>query len=385
MLPAPRRQESVFCLPEKPQKAACACGQFRPDRLLRPGVRLEKTETDILRPAEIPCLPVVVGGIQQQGSGHQFIQAEARPAAGKASPVLRQSPSRVKGPAVGEDADPAQQSLESGLGGERVDLMDERQKPAHGKMPQYHVRMAQDLRVGNRAPPVSALHLRVRFVDDEGMGPGFPGSPEDVQIVHAEAAAAHRGVVLHLTGHEDDGLPGRKVRRPGGAVIRVVLGEAFVQYQIAQGGGALQQRRMIRVLRQGVENVFQFAGPGGIVIDAFPVHHQRVRPAEIRAQAHGADEAVLHARQGNVRALAGLPGSGVRVGRPDDNLAAPGPRRREGLQHVPEKLRFSAVGLEEGTRVGTLPPAEARAGMEEAVAAVLPPLFGQQVHEVICA
>ena len=150
---------------------------------------------------------------------------------------------------------------------------------------------------------VSALHIRVGLVDDEGVRPGFPRGPQYIQIGHAEAAATHGSVVLHLPRHKHDGFPFRQLRRQGGPETRIVFGQPLVQNQGAQGSGTFQQRGMVGMFRHGVEDILKFAGPGGIVINALSVHHQRIGPVEIRPQAHGADEAVLHARQRHARVV----------------------------------------------------------------------------------
>ena len=179
--------------------------------------------------------------------------------------------------------------------------MNQRQKSAHGEVAQYDIRVAQNVRIGNRALSVSAFHIRMRLVDDEGVRSGFPRGPQYIRIGHAEAAAAHGGVILHLPRHEHEGFPFREFWRQSGPESRIVFGQPLVQNQGAQGGGTIQQRGMVGMFRHGVANIFQFAGPGGIVINALSVHHQRIGPVEIRSQAHGTDEAVLHTRQRHAR------------------------------------------------------------------------------------
>lgn len=81
-MPAPAAEKRDHAAPEErdggslshpPQEASCDRGKPRPDTPPHLAVRLEQVTTDILGPAEAPRLPVVIGGIEQQGSGHQSI------------------------------------------------------------------------------------------------------------------------------------------------------------------------------------------------------------------------------------------------------------------------------------------------------------------------
>ena len=179
--------------------------------------------------------------------------------------------------------------------------MDQGKQAAHRIAAQCGVRITSGFRFGDRTLAVAPLHIRVGLIDDEGVRPGFPHGPQQIQIGHAEAAAAHGGVVFHLPWHEDNLFSFRKLWRQSGAEAGIVFGQPIFQNQDAQSGGAFQQCGTVRVFRHGVEDVFQFAGPGRIVINALSVHHQGIGPVEIRTQPHGADEAVLHARQRDSR------------------------------------------------------------------------------------
>ena len=116
--------------------------------------------------------------------------------------------------------------------------MNQRQKTPHREVAQYDIRVAQNFHIGNRALSVSALHVRMRFVDDEGARSGLPRGAQYIRIGHAETAAAHGGVILHLPRHEHEGFPFREFWRQSGPESRIVWGQPLVLNQGAGGGGA---------------------------------------------------------------------------------------------------------------------------------------------------
>jgi hypothetical protein len=86
--------------------------------------------------------------------------------------------------------------------------------------------------MGHGALAQAGLHIGVGFVDQDARRMQAPRRFQKVEIgVHVARAAQDGGVILHLSGHEDDlPIPGQV--RQGGVAGEVVLGDAFA----GQGG-----------------------------------------------------------------------------------------------------------------------------------------------------
>ena len=189
----------------------------------------------------------------------------------------------------------------------------------------------------------------MRFVDDPGIGSVESYLFQQLEIVEQGAgAAAHRGIVLHLAGHQDPALSGTGADLTGQVTLEVELAGPQGHDPLTQARG-LDQRGLIELLV--LEQRLQVAAGAGIEVHAAAVEHQRQGRCIQCAEPVGAQKAVFNSPHGDpMTAGASLEISRL-TRRPDQQLAAFGRDVRDQRRVVFAEVQATPAAAEKAADV----------------------------------
>ncbi len=142
-------------------------GALQPARLHQeprpPQFRVVEAFDDHLGPARQAGQRVEIAGIENEDAGHQLVQTQ--PAGPTARQLVdRQPPAGIERPSVDDDAATAQQRLETGERGHRVQLVDNRQQRRGGGLAHHRIGEAARLGLGDRADAMPGQDVGVRLI-----------------------------------------------------------------------------------------------------------------------------------------------------------------------------------------------------------------------------
>ncbi len=274
------------------------------------------------RPA---CRRIAVARIGDERRRDEFRQAATAGAAGDGSHVCREAPAGVKGLAVAGDSAAAEQGFEAGERRQGVDGIDAGEQRRQRGVADDGIGVLECGGIGDGAVAQLCVDVRVRLEQDEGGGFGGPDTGQQVgHVGDTGAAEADRAVVADLAGDEDDAAVGRQ--RDFGAG-EVVFGDAGGDDAGGEGVGAGKDFRREGF---GLQQVFEIAGGGGIIIEPARIDDDRAGRDELGAKAGGADEAILDLVDRDVGGGGGFGETGGGARGPGGNGAAGFCRKRYG-------------------------------------------------------
>ena len=229
-----------------------------------------------------------IAAVADQGGGGDLLHRARHAASARVHGVGRQAPAGIEGRPETADRQAPQQGFEPQRRRDAIDGVHRRQQVGR---PHVGVHQGDAGQVSDAAPLPARRHRRMAFDDQLGLRLVAPGGGDHgVETVLRRQAVADGGVAEGLV-HDQDAAAGPQqagVQRPA----HIGLGDARADDPVDQDAGAGGHGGVAPGVG-GLDQMFEAAGPGGVIIDAQVIDDQAEAGRPRLPQADRTEEAVF--------------------------------------------------------------------------------------------